>query len=52
MSHDQRASSGPERCGPVGCETSRVERGLTPAELEREILCARVDGSSDVDGGG
>jgi hypothetical protein len=50
--HDEPASSGPGRCAPVGYEASRVERVLTPAELEREILYAGVDDSPAVDGGG
>ena len=42
--HDETALSGPDRRGLVGYEAPRVERVLTPAELEREILFA---GDSD-----
>ncbi len=41
--HDETASSGPDRRGPVAYEAPRVERVLTPAELEREILYAGED---------
>jgi hypothetical protein len=36
-----------ERRGSVGYEPPRVERVLTPAELEREILYAGFDFSID-----
>jgi hypothetical protein len=49
--HDETASSGPEWRVPVGYEAPRVERVLTPADLEREILYAGVDDSPGVDGG-
>lgn len=49
--HDETASSGLEWGVPAGYEAPRVERVLTPAELEREILYAGVDDSPAADGG-
>jgi hypothetical protein len=44
---DETASGRPERGVPVGYEAPGVERVLTPAELEREILYAGFDFSID-----
>ena len=42
MSHeDQTVATEPGRSVPVDYERPRVERVLTPAELEREVLFAR-----------
>ena len=41
--HDKGASSGPGRGALGEYEAPRVERVLTPAELEREILYAGQD---------
>ncbi len=49
--HDETALSGPDRRGLVGYEAPRVERVLTPAELEREILFAGDSDSPASDGG-
>ena len=38
-----------ERLAPTGYEAPRVERVLTPAELEREILYAGGDETPAVD---
>jgi len=37
---DEGASGGPRRESPSDYEPPRVERVLTPAELEREVLYA------------
>jgi hypothetical protein len=52
---EETASNRPERRLPVGYEPPRVEKALTPAELEREVLYAGTPGdilaSLDPDGG-
>jgi hypothetical protein len=45
MSHqDETVSNRPERRLPDGYEPPRVEKALTPAELEREVLYAGTPG--------
>jgi hypothetical protein len=46
---DERAPGQPERRVPAGYEPPRLERVLTPADLEREILYAG-DETADTDG--
>jgi hypothetical protein len=45
---DARTDAG-RRPVPVAYERPRVERVLTPAELEREILYAGPPGTPDID---
>jgi hypothetical protein len=45
---DETVSGRPEWGVPVGYEAPRVERVLTPAELEREILYAGDEPSADL----
>ena len=47
---NERVSSGVERRVGVAYAAPRVERVLTPAELEDEILYAGFDGTPPVDG--
>jgi hypothetical protein len=48
---DERAPSQPVRRIPPGYEPPRLERVLSPADLEREILYAGDDETGDSDGG-
>lgn len=47
---NERMLSGAERRVGIAYEAPRVERVLTPAELEDEILYAGFDGTPPVDG--
>jgi hypothetical protein len=42
----ERCEKGPQRRPLAGYEPPRVERVLTPAELEREVLYAGAAGAS------